>query len=164
MYWEGGFLRIALFRGPDLESAWARRVVVARPMADRVCLHRERRAKASRRRAGQLLAAVGRPTRNQQPQGLLSLPLSIARLRRPGSRHTSILASNVMRHIFFAIANIVLAAPAPEQDPAGISLSVVSRCAGKVGNGHAPVCSGLRSIVLDGMPKDRFEELTRKAI
>jgi hypothetical protein len=69
-----------------------------------------------------------------------------------------------MRHIFFAIANIVLAAPAPEQDPAGIFSSVVSHCAGKVGNGHAPVRSGLRSIVLDGMPKDRFEELTRKAI
>jgi len=164
MYWEGGFLRMALFRGPGLESAWAWRVVVARPMADRVRPHRERRAKASRRRAGQLLAAVDRPIRNQQPQGLLSLPLSIARLRRPGSRHTSILASHVMRHIFFAIANIVLAAPAPEQDPAGISSSVVSRCAGKVGNGHAPVRSGLRSIVLDGMPKDRFEELTRKAI
>jgi hypothetical protein len=69
-----------------------------------------------------------------------------------------------MGHNFFAIANIVLAAPASEQDPAGISSSVVSRCAGKVGNGRAPVRSGLRSIVLDGMPKDRFEELTRKAI
>jgi hypothetical protein len=69
-----------------------------------------------------------------------------------------------MRHIFFAIGNIVLAAPAPEQDPAGISSSAVSRCAGKVDSGHAPVRSGLRSIVLDGMPKDRFEALTRKAI
>jgi hypothetical protein len=69
-----------------------------------------------------------------------------------------------MRHIIFAIANIGLAAPSPERDPAGISSSAVSRCAGKVGNGQAPVRSGLRSIVLDGMPKDRFEALTRKAI
>jgi uncharacterized lipoprotein YbaY len=67
-----------------------------------------------------------------------------------------------MRHILSAIAAIVLAAPALAQDPAGISSSAISRCAGKVGMDTRRSDQAFGTIMLDGMPWTTIERTEEK--
>jgi hypothetical protein len=67
-----------------------------------------------------------------------------------------------MRHILSAIAAIVLAAPALAQDPAGISSSAISRCAGKVGMDTRRSDPAFGTIMLDGMPWTTIERTEEK--
>jgi uncharacterized lipoprotein YbaY len=57
-----------------------------------------------------------------------------------------------MRYILPAVTAIVLAAPALAQDPAGISSSAISRCAGKVGMDTRQSDPAFAIIMLDGLP------------
>jgi uncharacterized lipoprotein YbaY len=57
-----------------------------------------------------------------------------------------------MRHVLPAVTAIVLATPVLAQDPAGISSSVISRCAGKVGMDTRQSDPAFGIIMLDGMP------------
>jgi hypothetical protein len=67
-----------------------------------------------------------------------------------------------MRFVLPAIAAIVLAAPALAQDPAGISSSAISRCAGKVGTDTRRSDPAFGIIVLDGMPWTTIERTEEK--
>jgi uncharacterized lipoprotein YbaY len=67
-----------------------------------------------------------------------------------------------MRHILSAIAAIVLAAPALAQDPAGISSSAISRCAGKVGMDTRRSDPAFGTIMVDGMPWTTIERTEEK--
>lgn len=67
-----------------------------------------------------------------------------------------------MRHILPAVTAIVLAAPALAQDPAGISSSAISRCAGKAGMDTRRSDPAFGIVMLDGMPwttVERAEEI-----
>ena len=68
-----------------------------------------------------------------------------------------------MRHILSAIAAIVFAAPAMAQDPAGISSSAISHCAGKVGMDTRRSDPAFGIIVLDGMPWTTIERTEEAA-
>ena len=68
-----------------------------------------------------------------------------------------------MRHILSGIAAIVFAAPALAQDPAGISSSAISRCAGKVGMDTRRSDPAFGIIVLDGMPWTTIERTEEKS-
>ena len=67
-----------------------------------------------------------------------------------------------MRHILAAIAAIILAAPALAPDPPGISSSMISRCAGKVGTDTRQSDPAFGIIMLDGMPWTTVERTEEK--
>jgi uncharacterized lipoprotein YbaY len=67
-----------------------------------------------------------------------------------------------MRHILAAIAAIILAAPALAQDPPGISSSMISRCAGKVGTDTRQSDPAFGIVMLDGMPWTTVERTEEK--
>jgi uncharacterized lipoprotein YbaY len=67
-----------------------------------------------------------------------------------------------MRHILPAATAIILATPAQAQDPAGISSSAISRCAGKVGMDTRQSDPAFGIIMLDGVPWTTFERPEEK--
>jgi uncharacterized lipoprotein YbaY len=86
---------------------------------------------------------------------------AMSRAETPDPGHTTILAGNVMRNILPAIIAIVFATPAMAQDP-GISSSVVSRCAGKVGTDTRRGDPAFGIIMLDGRPWTTIEHTEEK--
>jgi hypothetical protein len=68
-----------------------------------------------------------------------------------------------MPHILSAIADIVLAAPALAQDPAGNPSSALSRCTGKVGTDTRRSDPAFGAIMLDGMPSTTIERSEEKS-
>jgi uncharacterized lipoprotein YbaY len=67
-----------------------------------------------------------------------------------------------MRHILPAVTAIILATPVLAQDPAGISSSAISRCAGKVGMDTRQSDPAFGIIMLDGMPWTTVERTEEK--
>ena len=67
-----------------------------------------------------------------------------------------------MRHTLPAITAIVLATPVLAQDPAGISSSAISRCAGKVGVETRKSDPAFSIIMIDGMPWTTVERAEEK--
>jgi uncharacterized lipoprotein YbaY len=67
-----------------------------------------------------------------------------------------------MRHFLPAVTAIILATPVLAQDPAGISSSAISRCAGKVGMDTRQSDPAFGIIMLDGMPWTTVEHTEEK--
>jgi uncharacterized lipoprotein YbaY len=67
-----------------------------------------------------------------------------------------------MRHILLAVTAIMFTAPALAQDPAAISSSAISRCAGKVGMDTRQSDPAFAIIMLDGMPWTTIERTEEK--